>query len=708
MEDDCNPTIEVKSYVADIKAKVDSIVWDRIAIDEKVQNALTTVATIGSSNTASFRHATSYLLNCISNAYLYATKPNADPADVSAIVFSSSRDEYVPGDYLGAGVKADLTAFMGDVSKLASALNPLETPQSDEQVKFPHLLAIGELEAESGLRGEGLWYLSALLRYRPDLSTVHGLLLDDGKMLRLVSLNACGSWSSDPVALGFESPLANDDHGSNKKRIIPSTDSWIAYVVLLYLTHAKRDARFSLTTSNGTPPSAHWTVNLGSFVPTVRPFYATFAPGKMTWASFALEPSPSNIESPALSLANGFLKTSWQDVKDCFHESKMLTRTHKKEWLPGLVRPWSASLHRSRRISLYDASAYPHVKRQQEIVYLASLGHPLSQCRSALHLLKTVYDAAETHYQLAKRGILHGDMSWFNVLCNPWHDDATLRVKPAAKGIPCIDFILSGDAETSRPCALVLDLDNAAKMKDLYSKDYAGGTEKTGTPIFISVELSSKTPVRAGGSRSLRRLAERLAVLDERPELFARAFPGPDGDHNFMENFLRVVDKEEERAAAGECAFTNPGTRHLPLHDVESLYWILVWGFSRACPVGEDPHGMLNDDLSQFVDRMLEHRVGEPEGYRNGELYGNGISPHIFHYALRATVYPVLQDLATYLAIPWNLYVRDLYLGIRKTRFSRGQTNPSIPTDKPLATEQDGTGSALISTVVSCRVLAFS
>ncbi|EJD48469.1 hypothetical protein AURDEDRAFT_112924, partial [Auricularia subglabra TFB-10046 SS5] len=274
MEKACNVPVTVATYVADTKKSAVTLVdWDKIANDEKVKSALNAVADMGYSHTDPFYDAATYLLNCISHAYLEETASTRGPeTPPMAIVFSSSRSKYVPGDFLNAVIKPDLLAFVDDPDTLARAL---QNPHFQELKHCSFLGGAGEWKPRSGIPGQFLWYESTSLRYRPDLSTVHGLLIDNGR-LRLASLNACGSWASGPVTIGKEDTLVD---GEVVGHTIPSTDTWIAFVVLLYKAHADRDARFSLTHSD--QKFVHWEVALPDFKPTVRPFHVTYPPGRM-------------------------------------------------------------------------------------------------------------------------------------------------------------------------------------------------------------------------------------------------------------------------------------------------------------------------------------------------------------------------------------------------------------------------------------------
>ncbi|EJD43795.1 hypothetical protein AURDEDRAFT_167174 [Auricularia subglabra TFB-10046 SS5] len=352
-------------------------------------------------------------------------------------------------------------------------------------------------------------------------------------------------------------------------------------------------------------------------------------------------------------LACGFLKVSWQDASAQFNEPDLLDLAHKDAWLPGLVRPrWTC---RDTSDTVKSASPTGAPERVKEIVHLASIGQPLSQARSLVHLLKIIVDAVKVHELLLELDIIHRDLSWFNLLCNPRHDPSALKVKGVRQGIPFIDYILSG--EDSEPNCLVVDLDHAALMTQLYADDHDPWKHKCGTPMFVAIEVSSHREAAVG--TITRDLMGRLCALDKPKytDLFARAFPN--GDKGFMAAFRKVHERERNRTDdmhddfVPDCG-TNPAELHRARHDMESLFWVTFWALLRASPLC----GMLDDDsggaLKMFGDSMLDHKLGD-ETFRS-MLWASSNMTRGMHSLLRERVGLLLRDMAAYVSIPWHRY----------------------------------------------------
>lgn len=592
--------------------------WAKLIKAKPVVAAAKAVKSLGYSNTPKFDHAVTKLLNVISRSYVQVVQGPA-VATTPAVVFSGPDTREIVGDYLAACSKPDTTCFMATWALLQKALKATQSKPFVSRQEFMDLLGVGEWKPKEKLdiRGQLLWYLAALKRYRPDLFTVYGLFIVKDT-LRLLSHNACGT---------IESHSEDLDH----------VETWVAFVVLLYRSHQSRDVRFSPVPR----PDRHalWSVQTAPGVSSIfRPFHAGHSPGRVTWLSFEQDPA-----SP--ELACGFLKVSWQDASSNFNEPALLERAHKGGWLPGLVRHRFAQRSPSKSVSLAGST------RVQEIVHLASIGSPLSQCRSALHLFKVVFDAIGVHENLLGEDILHRDLSWFNLLCDPRHDPST-DGRPIKLGVPTIEYILT-DKE-SEPCALVLDLDHGAVMTELHSAAYKPRKGKSGTPMFAAVELSSEDPVKTTGFSPS--LLKRLEAFDKLPEeLRKRAYPNDDG--TFMKVFNEIYDLEDSRSSVRHKhygATTDPSSLHRPRHDMESLFWILLWALLRASPLFGTPAGLTNDlALSETANILLNHRIGTKEEVRSGYRRDPPVSGL---HPLFKSFGELLIDMATYLRIPWHLY----------------------------------------------------
>ncbi|KZV94240.1 hypothetical protein EXIGLDRAFT_835117 [Exidia glandulosa HHB12029] len=236
---------------------------------------------------------------------------------------------------------------------------------------------------------------------------------------------------------------------------------------------------------------------------------------------------------------------------------------------------------------------------------------------------------------------------------------------------PCISQLL--EEANSEPCVLLADLDHAALWKDLLDSDHPRRNEKTGTPSWISHELASPTAVPhyfPGGV--LKRLRDILVRFQNNKDhcFFKAAFPSHDVQGvSFLANFEKVLVMEKARADIDNKHYdakTNPATAHLPRHDCESFYWILLYHLARAFaqapnaksvsippppPVSKDT---AQDQLEAFATAMLDHRIGIENG-RVPYLLGFDFQAQVLDLPLQHCA-PLLQAMAAYLCIPWHLY----------------------------------------------------
>ncbi|EJD43790.1 hypothetical protein AURDEDRAFT_167169 [Auricularia subglabra TFB-10046 SS5] len=632
MENKCHRAGTDAAIVPDARSAVGAELWARLIGDATVGSLAVALGKMGYSDGDLFAHTVTTLLNTISRLYV-SVVIGCDRPDTPAIVFSAHDNRYIPGDYLGVNIKPDTTAFMGTLSTLLEALAK-STPKGPyiNLEELTNLLLVGEWKPRNHERfGQVLWYLSSLNRCRPDLNTVYGFLVEN-KQVQLISHNACGTGYSKFV------PLA-------------TVDVWVALVVHGYACDAARDQRFESVTDTS-DRIARWRIStVGDTPSTFRPFHANPSPGRVTWLSFEEdEASPD--------LACGFLKVSWQDASAQFNEPDLLDLAHKDAWLPGLVRPRWTCRDMSETVKSASPSGAP--ERVKEIIHLASIGQPLSQARSLAHLLKIIADAIKVHELLLELDIIHRDLSWFNLLCNPRHDPSTLKDKAVRQGIPFIDYILTG--KDSEPNCLVVDLDHGALMKQLYADTYDPRKHKSGTPMFVSVELSSEQGEMVG--TVTRDLYVRLQALDKREysDLLARAFPN--GDQGFMAAFRKVQERELNRFNVMHddyCdARTDPEELHRARHDMESLFWVTFWALFRASPISTIPDDSPRKTVASAGNAMLDHTLAEDEQPRNGQILLNGKVPSLLHSALRDRAGPLLRDMATYVSIPWHLHTASI------------------------------------------------
>jgi hypothetical protein len=106
----------------------------------------------------------------------------------------------------------------------ATATAPLRVlAPNNTVVDWPGLASVGGTKAvddSSDPAGQFKSYLESLFMYHPDLSVVHGFLLE-GQRMRLGSMTGCGYWTSPSVSS-------------------TGLDPWIAHVCLVYRSYRNR------------------------------------------------------------------------------------------------------------------------------------------------------------------------------------------------------------------------------------------------------------------------------------------------------------------------------------------------------------------------------------------------------------------------------------------------------------------------------------
>ncbi|EJD52369.1 hypothetical protein AURDEDRAFT_158095 [Auricularia subglabra TFB-10046 SS5] len=350
--------------------------------------------------------------------------------------------------------------------------------------------------------------------------------------------------------------------------------------------------------------------------------------------------------------AQGFWKMSWQRTT----EAELLTKLHGNGWVPGLVRHHpETSMRDEDGVAVFHPSGDSNVGRVREILHLGSIGQPLSQCESVEEMLDTMYDLIETHAHVCELGVLHRDVSYFNSLCNPKHYLTTHPVlgKNCVLERPCIKKIF-GDAN-GQPCALLTDLDHGTTFEEL-AKGPLNAAKTVGTPMFMSVYLEAPSAPRKYQRLDVDDLFDKLVYVEKtRPDLFHRAFPG--GDGGFIDKYRLVMENERHRRTAGRPSPV-PEARHDWRHDAESIYWVFLYAFARARPLGTGQEGALESHAYHaFCQVMLSNSTEPLIGSPAREAW---MEPSRFKEELFAPEISILEGLfeqmAIYLSLPWHIY----------------------------------------------------
>ncbi|KAF8331574.1 hypothetical protein F5887DRAFT_998179, partial [Amanita rubescens] len=213
---------------------------------------------------------------------------------------------------------------------------------------------------------------------------------------------------------------------------------------------------------------------------------------------------------------------------------------------------------------------------------MESLGHALSSCSSVMQFLKAMYDLVEVHRMLVEdHNVLHRDISWGNVLINATHLDKDQKDDLCDR--PFIDVIHGVRPETRKVHVILSDFDCACILGNSKTRESTTRGEITGTPMFMARFLSS-CPLASTQN------------IDPRPVcrlVFPRGATGPtDQRRKEVEQFLKIVNEYGDLLLSGRIPSfgqkPETGITHAPMHDAESIFWLIVLFFLRAHPKGYD------------------------------------------------------------------------------------------------------------------------
>ncbi|GJJ11293.1 hypothetical protein Clacol_005525 [Clathrus columnatus] len=202
--------------------------------------------------------------------------------------------------------------------------------------------------------------------------------------------------------------------------------------------------------------------------------------GRRTWIGIGREiEESSTVVDTSEKVRVRVVKDIWRDTSGRFTESQILVQIHEDKYVAGVTRHISVG-------TVNELTVTDHLQgnRVKERVVMGSTGLRLSACGSVLEFLKVMYNLVETHEQLVvKRRVLHRDISWYNVLCQPEHFIGDDNVTDHAT----IGKLLRKEGKEREPLCLLTDFDNASLMED---DNPVVAAQKTGTPMFIACELS--------------------------------------------------------------------------------------------------------------------------------------------------------------------------------------------------------------------------
>ncbi|EJD44234.1 hypothetical protein AURDEDRAFT_166625 [Auricularia subglabra TFB-10046 SS5] len=662
------------------------------------------------------------LLNTISAAYYYLageTYPHIRP-----IVFHSNPTEVIPGDYLGAQQKPDTGSGIGTRAQLIAAAKgagvltwtgrPWSLHASVGQVKVELDLWIGQFGS----------YAANLKRYRPDLATVHAFRISKAAgegshayEIVLASINACGLTLSTPdVITGLDAWIAHvvlvyhSDATRNtsltfaasqrlfsrwevqlgNRRVLalapfyvappPGRVTFATFVVgevslpnadaLALKGRFGDDETVGFVKFSWQSKDAVWKeenllnhLHKDGWLPgLVRNHHSRLVDPGLTVEQVGLADRPRRVFEMLHLGSIGEPLSQCQDPMEILMAAYDILETsanmmeldiiHRDlSWFNVLIKPRHDPRLMPGRVAL-DKPCIASILGvgQGPSALITDLDH------NPMEILMAAYDILETSANMMELDIIHRDLSWFNVLIKPRHDP---RLMPGRVALdkPCIASILGVG---QGPSALITDLDHSAILSELLARSGTAIKEKTGTPMFRSLELFCPSELRVTFNTdqiTFSVLVEAFEAI-ERPEyrgFLMRAFPGDNLD--FAARFKVIVSKETERRALVRRKimkpYIPPDVPHAPRHDAESVYWVLLWALGRALPQGEPDE--MTSNFNNFCVDMLGEGAGIPSNGNRKQYFDTRLLSDLLHPSLEAFE-TVLQRMALYFSIPWELY----------------------------------------------------
>lgn len=171
--------------------------------------------------------------------------------------------------------------------------------------------------------------------------------------------------------------------------------------------------------------------------------------------------------------------------------------------------------------------------------------------------------------------------------------------------------------------------------------------------MFMALELAAfREPAVYGPPHHLKKLKTALSAVEGLGSVYERAFPS--GRGYFMAKFQKVCELEEERRDSDERTETNKAEYHRPAHDVESMWWALLFFASRALPAGESAFELFKGLFHHFVGTMLQHKIDGTDNRRSWLMLDEDLQGIVHSAAVPFA--DVLVAIRRYLSIPWHKY----------------------------------------------------
>ncbi|THG93077.1 hypothetical protein EW145_g8480, partial [Phellinidium pouzarii] len=197
--------------------------------------------------------------------------------------------------------------------------------------------------------------------------------------------------------------------------------------------------------------------------------------------------------------------------------------------------------------------------------------------------------------------------------------------------------------------AMLIDWDNAAILETT-SEPVTG---RTGTPMFIATAVSEGRFPTMGKVASYMRVLKFPDMSKDAKDKYITAFD--------EERYLSYIEKHNTSDLYKVITETAP-FEHLPLHDMESLFWLLAVLLCTASVPEPEEKSCSTTEYERFWQIMKAHNPGDAGGDLR-ELFLLKSSPEIWEKRLHSklqSVSSMLDNMACYFAINWVYWRGEL------------------------------------------------
>ncbi|RPD61718.1 hypothetical protein L227DRAFT_610175 [Lentinus tigrinus ALCF2SS1-6] len=277
---------------------------------------------------------------------------------------------------------------------------------------------------------------------------------------------------------------------------------------------------------------------------------------------------------------------------------------------------------------------------------LLDYGSHLFTSRSVNDLLRAFYDVLEVHRTLIKKGILHRDMSIYNILIYPrWRKLPGRRMMKDPP--PLIQDVLSGilrDEQSRTADCLLIDYDHAAKLAGQGEAPVNNNVlaRRTGTPKYIA---RSDLYIKAYGVDRYNAYVDEVQHIT--PEIidFAEKFPHLVNADFSVTPTPKTIHGGRPPKNCNAADSANTSFNHRPEHDVESVCWTMISVLVRIQPAKRPQEVHVPSSLSTLWGHFNSHAIYANPSPLNDER-GTILNLDLKHWRSIFEPFPELHDLA--------------------------------------------------------------